>query len=55
MKVKGTREQYLIGKRHVETTRDDPIRVITLRDNAQWSWGQIGKELGIDRRTCQKV
>jgi len=52
MKFKGTHEQHPMGKQHVETTRDDGIRVITLRENAQWSSGLIGTELGIDRRTC---
>ncbi|KAG0129994.1 hypothetical protein HOY82DRAFT_610167 [Tuber indicum] len=39
----------------METTRDEWIKVISLRDNAGWSWSQIGQELNIDHRTCQKI
>ena len=55
MKTKGTREPPPTGKRHLETTRDDRIKVISLRDSVGWSWSRIGAELNIDRRTCQKV
>lgn len=54
MKQKGVREQQPEGVRHRETTRDERIKVITLRE-AEWSWTKIGNYLNIDRRTCQKV
>ncbi|KAG0131607.1 hypothetical protein HOY82DRAFT_607875 [Tuber indicum] len=55
MKSKGTRDLQPVGKRHMETTRDERIKVISLQDNAGCSWSQIGQELNIDRRTCQKI
>ena len=51
MKEKGTRA---VGRRG-ETTRDERIKVITLRDEAGLTWAQIGQKLNIDRRTVQKV
>jgi len=55
MKQTGKREQNPQGVQHRETTRDERMQVITLRDHASWSWARIGQELNIDRRICQKV
>jgi hypothetical protein len=57
MKQKGKREQPAADSavKHHETTRDERIKVITLREEARLSWTAIGKKLGIDRRTVQKV
>ena len=55
MKQKGTRENAPPGIRHTETTRDEQIRVISLRDDAGLSWTAIGQRLGINRGTAQKV
>ena len=55
MKQKGTRENAPPGTRHTETTRDERIRVVSLRDDAGLSWTAIGQRLGIDRGTALKV
>jgi len=55
MKLTGVCERNPEGVRHRETTRDERIRIVTLRDDAGWSWTKIGQHLHIDRRTCQKV
>jgi len=55
MKQTGVREQNPVGVRHRETTRDERVRIMTLRDDAGWSWTKIGQLLKIDRWTCQKV
>lgn len=56
MKLKGTRENLPTrGGKHQETTRDERVRVVTLRDDAGLGWTAIGKKLNIDRRTVQKV
>jgi len=54
MKQKGRREQNPEGVQHRKTTRDERIKVITLRE-AGWNWTRIGNHLQIDRPTCQKV
>ena len=41
--------------RHTETTQDERVRIITLRDNIGWKWTKIVEQLNIDQRTCQKV
>ena len=51
MKEKGKRKP---GRRQ-ETTRDERIKVITLRDEAGWGWTRIGEKLEMDRRTAQRV
>jgi DNA-binding XRE family transcriptional regulator len=55
MKLKGTRELPTAGVSHREITRDERVKIIALRDEAGMGWAQIGKKLGIDRRTVQKV
>ena len=55
MKQKGTRENAPPGTRHTETTQDERIRVISLRDDAGLIWTAIGQRLGINRGTAQKV
>ena len=55
MKQKGIRESPPPGVRHHETTRDERLRVITLRDESGMSWAEIGRRLNIHRRTVQKV
>ncbi|KAG0129160.1 hypothetical protein HOY82DRAFT_540966 [Tuber indicum] len=55
MKQKGTRKQNLEGARHRKITRDERLKVITLRDNAGWTWTQIGQHLNIYPRTCQRI
>jgi len=37
-----------------ETTREEQMRIIVLRDNARWNWSQIGRELHISR-TYQRI
>ena len=49
MKQKGTREQPPNGVRYRETTRDERMKVITLRDHAGCGWTRIGPHLNIDR------
>jgi len=55
MKQKGIREQNPDSVRHRETTGDERIKVVTLRDEAGWNWTRIGAHLNIDRRKCQKI
>lgn len=55
MKQKGKREPAPSGVHHRETTRDERLRIIALRENAHWNWSQIERELGIGRRTCQRI
>jgi DNA invertase Pin-like site-specific DNA recombinase len=55
MKQKRVRDRPPPGVRHTETTRDERIKVLTLRDDARMGWTAIGRKLGIDRRTVQKV
>ena len=55
MKQKGTRENAPPDIQHRETTRDERIRVISLRDNAGLSWTAIGQRLVINRGTARKV
>lgn len=55
MKSKGVRELPPPGVRHRETTRDERLRVIALRDETAMSWTEIGRTLSIDRRTVQRV
>lgn len=55
MKQKGVREWNPEGVRHRETTRNERIWIIALRDDASWGWTKIGQHVDIDRRTCQNV
>ena len=55
MKQKGVREPPPPGVRHHETTRDERIKVITLRDEVGMGWAEIGRKLNILPRTVQKV
>ena len=56
MKTKGTRKEHFPDsqKRH-ETTRDERIQIIALRDLAKMSWKQIGAAVDVDYRTCQQI
>ena len=54
MKQKGVRDPA-VGVRHRVATRDEWMRVISLRENARWSWRQIGRELRIDPRTASRI
>jgi len=54
MKQKGVRDPA-VGVRHRETTRDERLRVISLRENARWAWRQIGRELRINPRTASRI
>ncbi|PWW74558.1 hypothetical protein C7212DRAFT_346066 [Tuber magnatum] len=47
MQQKGIWKQNPQGVRHRETTQDERLKVITLRDNAGWTWMRIGQELNI--------
>jgi len=55
MELTGVRERNPQGVRHRETTRDECIRIVTLRDDAGWGWTEIVQHLQIDRHICQKV
>jgi transposase len=56
MKTKGTRQEHFPNsrKRH-ETTRDERIQIIALRDLAKLSWREIGAAVDVDYRACQKI
>ena len=51
MREKGTRDP----EKRQETTRDERVKVIALRDAAGMSWTEIGKKLNMNRRTAQRV
>ena len=55
MKQKGVREPPPPGVRHHETTRDERLKVITLRDESGMSWAEIGRRLNIHRRSKRVV
>ena len=55
MKQRGTCENAPPGIRHRETTRDERIRVISMRDDTGMSWTAIGKCLEINRGSAQWV
>jgi len=55
MKQKGRRQNPPIGVSYRETTRDERMRIIALRENAGWTWSKIGRELNINRRTCERI
>lgn len=55
MKQKGVCERNPEGVRHQETTRDERIWIIALRNDAGWGWMKIGQHLHIGRPTCQNV
>ena len=55
MKQQGAREPQPLGVRHHETTRDERLKVIALRDEAVTGWAEIGRKLNINRRTVQNV
>lgn len=56
MHLKGTRKDYH-GKaiRRKETTRDERLRIITLRDVSHMKWEDIAREVGVNYSTCQKI
>jgi transposase len=54
MKQKGRRSDYNQNTRYKETTRDERVKIIALRD-AGHSWKEIGRQVGIDFRTCQGI
>lgn len=56
MKPQGTRREHFgedVKRR--ETTRDERLRIITLRDDAQMKWKDIAARVDVDYRTCQKI
>ena len=55
MKTKGRREQNPDGVAYRETTRDERMMVITLRDEMSLDWSDIGRRLKMNRRTAQRV
>lgn len=56
MKSKGTRENHHGNNIYrKETTRDERVRIIALRDGTGMTWREIGYEIGVDFRTCQKI
>ena len=55
MKQKGVRDLPPPGVRHHETTHDERLEVITLRDEAGMSRAENGKRLNIRKSTVQKV
>ncbi|KAI5845497.1 hypothetical protein BZA05DRAFT_407833 [Tricharina praecox] len=55
MKQKGVRDPVPEGVSHRETTRDERIQIIALREKAGWSWRQIAKKLRIDKSTASRI
>ena len=55
MKLKGVRELPPLGVQHSETTRDERLKVITLRDEAGMAWTEIGRRLNMKKQTVQRV
>jgi transposase len=57
MKNKGTRAQHHASSNvyRKETTRDERLRIMTLRDDAKMTWKKIQEHTGIDFRTCQSI
>ena len=55
MKEKGRREQEPVGTSYQETTRDERMMVMTLRDEIGMNWSEIGRRLKINRRMVQRV
>ena len=43
------------GVRHHETTRDERLKVTTLRDKTGMNWTETDKRLNIRKSTVQKV
>ena len=55
MKVKGKRESTFYNPKNRETTRDERVQIIALRDKAKLTWKEIGLAMTVDFRTCQKI
>jgi len=56
MKVKGARRDYFPGDgKRRETTRDERLRIITLRDEAKMKWKDIAALLNIKLSTCHDI
>jgi len=60
MKICGTRSNHHRNTNRRETTRDERIRIVTLRDHltkkgAPTPWKAIAKEVGINWMTCRAV
>lgn len=56
MKVKGTRTDHFGAEaKGKETTRDERLQILTLRDKGGMTWKEIEAAMGIDYRTCQKI
>ncbi|KAI5842850.1 hypothetical protein BZA05DRAFT_411645, partial [Tricharina praecox] len=55
MKQKGVRDPVPEGVSHRETTRDERIQLIALREKAGWSWRRIAKEFKIDKSTAMRI
>lgn len=50
MKFKGHRSNY-----REETTRDERLEIITLREKAEFTWGQISQKTSKDKTTCRRI
>ncbi|KAG0633368.1 hypothetical protein HOY80DRAFT_1064103 [Tuber brumale] len=57
MRNKGRRSDYAQpgDQKRRETTRDERLQVVTLRDKAGMTWKKIAEKVNIDFRTCQKI
>lgn len=55
MKLRGTRQDHHEDVHNRETTRDERLRIITLRDDAGWSFREIGKQLNLSHATCHRI
>jgi transposase len=55
MRQKGRRSDHFGDQaRGRETTRDERLRIITLRDSGM-TWKEVGRAVEIDYRTCQGI
>ena len=56
MKLKGTRRDHFPGDSKCrETTRDERLRIITLRDEAKMKWKDIAALINIKLSTCHDI
>ncbi|KAG0123779.1 hypothetical protein HOY82DRAFT_618728 [Tuber indicum] len=58
MKNKGRRADYVPAGGSVknrETTRDERLQIVALREKARMTWKEIGERMGLDFKTCQKI
>ncbi|KAI9651904.1 MAG: hypothetical protein M1829_002115, partial [Trizodia sp. TS-e1964] len=55
MLLKGCRNELYSTPTKKKLTRDDRMRIITLRDEAKYSWGEIVKATRHKKSTCRMV